>query len=198
MSESPTEIPLFPLNTVLFPEGPLPLRIFETRYTDMVRRCMRESSPFGVVLIRAGGETGDVASTAEVGTSARIVDFGQLPDRLLGITCQGERRFRVRSRRRQADGLNLGVVDWLAPEPDWPVPEQYRYLADILRKVLPELGDMYQAVPKRFGQASWVGARLVEILPISLGEKQLCLELDDPHERLARLAPLIRREEEPN
>ncbi|HKZ74176.1 MAG TPA: LON peptidase substrate-binding domain-containing protein, partial [Steroidobacteraceae bacterium] len=76
---------LFPLHTVLFPAGPLPLRIFETRYTDMVRRCMRERSSFGVLLIRAGAEVGAVASTAEVGTTARIVDFYQLPDGLLGI-----------------------------------------------------------------------------------------------------------------
>src|SRR6185503_20499344 len=89
-SESSAEIPLFPLNTVLFPGGPLPLRIFEPRYVDMVRYCMRERAPFGVVLIRAGTEVGQVTSAADVGTSARIVDFFQLPDGLLGITCVGE------------------------------------------------------------------------------------------------------------
>jgi uncharacterized protein len=190
------EIPLFPLNTVLFPGGPLPLRIFETRYTDMVRRCMREQIAFGVLLIRAGGEVGDVSGTAEVGTSARIVDFYQLPDRLLGITCLGERRFRVHERRRQADGLNLGTVEWLPPDPPTPLPELHRHLGDLLRRVLPELGDMYENVPKHFDDAGWVASRLVEILPISLGDKQACLELDDPVTRLERVAPLIRRQEE--
>lgn len=193
---STAEIALFPLNTVLFPGGPLPLRIFETRYTDMVRRCMREQSAFGIVLIRAGVEAGEAASTADIGTTARIVDFYQLPDRLLGITCLGERRFRVLSRRRQADGLNMGTVEWLLEDSKVAVPGEYQHLADLLRKVLPELGEMYQSVPKHFDDAGWVGSRLVEILPISLGDKQACLEMNDPLQRLARLSPLIRRDEE--
>src|SRR5262245_56438120 len=113
-SENSAEIPLFPLNTVLFPGGPLPLRIFEPRYVDMVRYCMRERAPFGVVLIRAGVEAGGaVSSTADVGTSARIVDFFQMPDGLLGLKCLGERKFRVSSRRTQSDGLNMGTVEWV-------------------------------------------------------------------------------------
>src|SRR5215475_10618653 len=79
-----TELPLFPLNTVLFPEGPLSLRIFEPRYVDMIGRCMRESSPFGVLAILSGAEVGAIAATAELGTTARIVDFSKLPDGLLG------------------------------------------------------------------------------------------------------------------
>ena len=189
------EIPLFPLNTVLFPGGPLPLRIFETRYTDMVRRCMREQSAFGVVLIRAGAEVGEVANTAVIGTTARIVDFYQLPDRLLGITCAGEKKFRVLARRRQPDGLNVGTVEWLPEEPKLEVPGEHGHLAALLRKVLPELGEVYQQVPKHFDDAAWVGSRLVEILPISLGDKQACLEMQDPLQRLARIGPLIRRDE---
>src|SRR6516165_3033400 len=96
-----TTIPLFPLNTVLFPGGPLPLRIFETRYLDMVRHCMRERCPFGVVLIRAGAEVGAVAETTAIGTTARIVDFNSMPDGLLGISCIGERKFRVLRRWQQ-------------------------------------------------------------------------------------------------
>ena len=85
-------IALFPLNIVLFPGGPLPLRIFETRYVDMVRRCMRESEKFGVVLIREGNEVGP-AETVDVGTLAEIVDFHQLSDGLLGLSCIGGNAF---------------------------------------------------------------------------------------------------------
>src|SRR5215475_14572416 len=87
----PRGTPLFPLSTVLFPGGPLPLRIFETRYLDMVRHCMRHRCPFGVTLIRAGSEVGAAAAgeICEVGTTARIVDFNSQPDGLLGITCVG-------------------------------------------------------------------------------------------------------------
>jgi Lon protease-like protein len=185
-------LPLFPLNAVLFPGGPLPLRIFETRYTDMVRRCMREGSVFGVVLIRAGGEVGEVARTAAIGTSARIVDFHQLPDGLLGLACRGERKFRIHRRMRQSDGLNLGDIEWLASEPTVSMPAEYTHLAELLRKVLPELGDVYANVPREFEDAGWVGSRLLEILPLSPADKQLCLELDDPLERLEQIAPLIK------
>ena len=189
-------MPLFPLNTVLFPDGPLPLRIFETRYTDMVRRCMRERSSFGVLLIRAGAEVGAVASTAEIGTSARIVDFYQLPDGLLGITCVGERKFRVLERTRAADGLNLGRIEWLPRETEMRLPTEHEHLGQLLRKLLPELSELYQATPKRFDDAGWVSCRLAEILPLELSDKQALLELDDGLVRLGRVAPLIRRAED--
>ena len=100
------EIPLFPLSTVLFPGGPLPLRIFEARYIDLVRRCMREESGFGVVLLTDGPEAGDgPTATSDVGTYARIVDFSQQPDGLLGIQAAGERRFRILERRRTDGGV---------------------------------------------------------------------------------------------
>jgi len=193
-----SEIPLFPLNTVLFPRGPLPLRIFEPRYVDMVKRCMRENSCFGVVLVQSGNETDEIGSFCAIGTTARIVDFNLLPDGLLGITCRGERRFTVLRSWQQEDGLNFGEVSWIdpvtAPSPAPTVPEEYRHLADLLRRVLPELGDVYQGIEPRYEDAEWVGARLVEILPISLGDKQRCLELQDPLRRLALLSPLIRRD----
>ncbi|MEM9207821.1 MAG: LON peptidase substrate-binding domain-containing protein, partial [Pseudomonadota bacterium] len=95
--------PLFPLRTVLYPGGPLPLRIFEARYLDMISNCLKTESPFGVLLIREGAETGP-ASTYEVGTLARITDWYQGSDGLLGVTAIGERRFRLLSAERQADG----------------------------------------------------------------------------------------------
>jgi Lon protease-like protein len=191
-------IPLFPLNTVLFPGGPLPLRIFETRYVDMVRYCMREQSPFGVVLIRAGSEvgTGAVGETSLIGTTARIMDFNALPDGLLGITCQGERKFRVSKHWQQEDGLHAADIELIEPEEAVDLPFEYEHLGELLRKVLPELGELYANVPKHFSKASWVGCRLAEILPIASSEKQYCLELDDPIARLARLSPLIRKAEE--
>jgi Lon protease-like protein len=182
-------IALFPLNIVLFPGGPLPLRIFETRYVDMVRRCMREGASFGVVLIREGAEVGP-AETFDVGTLADIVDFHQLSDGLLGLSCIGRERFRIRSRSRQADGLNLAEVDRLTPEPKVPVPERHARLAELLKNVLPQLGEVYEGIEMRPDDAAWVGYRLAEILPIPLADKQSILELDDPIQRLDVLSPL--------
>jgi Lon protease-like protein len=184
-------IALFPLHTVLFPGGPLPLRIFETRYTDMVRRCMREQQPFGVVLIQEGDEAGPVATTATIGCSVRIADFYTLKDGLLGISCVGERKFRVERVWRAPDGLNMGEVTWLDPEPAQALPQEYERLGATLRRAVDDLSQQYQHVEKHFDDAAWVGARLTELLPIELNDKQLLLELDDPIARLDALLGLV-------
>lgn len=183
---------LFPLNTVLFPGGPLPLRIFEPRYVDLVGRCMRTGGSFGVVLIHEGEEAGPASAVAGFGTSARIEDFSQLPDGLLGILCRGARRFRLHGRRSEADGLNTGEVEWIDEPPDVPLPAEYAPLAQLLERVLPELGTLYQGGERHFDDAAWVGFRLAEILPIEQREKQRLLEIIDPLERLGELAPLLR------
>jgi Lon protease-like protein len=188
-------IPLFPLNVVLFPGGPLPLRIFETRYLDMVRNCMRKSVGFGVVLIRSGGEVGP-AETYDVGTMTRIVDFHQLQDGLLGLSCVGEQRFRIHSRRCQPDGLNIGEVEPLAAEEPVPVPERHQALAGLLQSVLPQLGESYAGIEMHLDDAVWVGHRLAEILPMPPADKQQCLELSDSLRRLDLLAPMVRLAEE--
>jgi Lon protease-like protein len=193
VASMPDEIALFPLNAVLFPGGPLPLRIFEPRYVDMVGRCLREGRGFGVVLIRDGGETGP-AEFHEIGTLARIVDFNQLPEGLLGLATIGHERFRVRTHHRQADGLNLGTVEWLDTEPQAVVPGEYEHLAEVLEKLLPELGDHYRHVERNPRDASWVGYRLAEILPLTVESRQFCLELERPLERLRLLDALISRE----
>lgn len=186
-----THIPLFPLNMVLFPDGPLPLRIFETRYYDMVRRCMREGTGFGVVLIREGRETGTGDTEVyEVGTAADITDFHQLADGLLGLSCVGRQRFRIVARSRQADGLNLGEVSWIEAQPTLPVPARHARLPALLRNVLPQLGEVYATIDMHLDDAAWVGHRLAEILPLPLADKQSYLEIDDPLERLDRLALL--------
>ncbi|MEJ0085436.1 MAG: LON peptidase substrate-binding domain-containing protein [Pseudomonadota bacterium] len=190
MAAENSVIPLFPLHTVLFPGGPLPLRIFETRYTDMVRRCMRAGEPFGVVLIQQGDEAGEVATTATVGSTARIADFHTLPDGLLGISCVGERKFRVQRVWRAADGLNMGEVQWLAAEPELPLPPDYERLASAVRRALDDLAEHYEHVEKKFADAAWVSARLAELLPIELNDKQALLEMEDPIARLDALMTL--------
>jgi Lon protease-like protein len=180
-------IPLFPLNTVLFPGGPLKLRIFEPRYVDMISRCMRESSSFGVAMIVEGMEAGGPATTASIGTSARIVDFEKLPDGLLGITAVGDKRFRLKSVHREHDGLNVAEVEWLAAEPSLAVPDECAPFVLLLQQALPELAPLYDFSPVSYDDAAWVSARLVEILPLSPAEKQRCLEMQDPLARLEHL-----------
>ena len=179
------QVPLFPLNVVLFPGGPLPLRIFESRYIDMVSERMQSEGPFGVLLIRDGQEAGGPASMHDVGTLARITDFYQGSDGLLGVTAIGEQRFRLRAAERAADGLNVGTIELLENEPEVPLPADYEPLADILAGVLDDLGKLYDSLPRQLDQAGWVANRLIEILPIQLEEKQALLGSDDSLGRLA-------------
>jgi hypothetical protein len=190
---SAAELALFPLGTVLFPGGPLRLRIFEPRYLDMVRRCLKEPRTFGVVLILEGEEAGAVASIAATGTDARLVDFDTLPDGLLGIDCLGERRFRVVRRWQQVDGLNLAEVDYLGDDAPCALPAELAHLGELLREVLPRLGDRYTHVEARYDEAGWVANRWAEVLPITSPEKQQLLELDDPLERLIKVAGSTRQ-----
>ncbi len=186
-------LPLFPLGTVLFPGGPLSLRIFEPRYVDMVGRCMKDDSGFAVVLIVAGREAGSGAlTTAAVGTEARIVDFHRLEDGLLGLTCIGGDRLRVVRAWRQDDGLNLGEVEPVAADRAAAIPADCAHLAEALGRLYPDLGPSYAWVTPRFEDAAWVGNRLAELAPLEPAIKQGLLELEDPVERLRYLVPMIR------
>ncbi len=185
------EIALFPLNTVLFPGGLLPLRIFETRYVDMVGGCMRQEAAFGVVLIVDGNDTGSAVSIAQVGTSARIVDFQTEADGLLGLLCRGERRFRVAQRRRQGDGLYRATVEWMHDAPLTPLDPQFQPLVSVLRNVMTPLANIGRFIEPNYQDASWVSHRLAELLPLEPPWRQRLLEIDDPNVRLGLLAPLI-------
>ena len=182
------ELPLFPLGTVLFPGGPLRLRIFEPRYLDMVRRCLKDSRAFGVVLLLEGEEAGQAVTVASCGTSARVVDFDTLPDGLLGIDCIGEQRFNVLRRWQQEDGLNLAEVDYLPDDTPCPLPAELSYLGELLREVLPQLGERYAHVVTSYDDAGWVGNRWAEVLPLTAAEQQQLLELADPLARLRQVA----------
>jgi Lon protease-like protein len=185
------QIALFPLNTVLFPGGLLPLRIFETRYVDMVGRCMRESEVFGVVLAENGSDTDREVGTALVGTSARIVDFETLEDGLLGVLCHGEQRFRIQARSRRPDGLNCAEIEWLEDAGRVSLPPRLQPLVPVLREALGQLKTIGRFIAPDYEDARWVGYRLAELLPLDQKLLQRLLESDDAVARLDLLAPLL-------
>lgn len=184
------DIALFPLHSVLMPGGLLPLRIFEPRYLDLIGRCLRRDELFGVVLIRSGEETASEVSTAEVGTSARIIDFQSLADGLLGVLCRGEQRFRIRERSQQADGLNRAQVEWLPDGAPMPVQPPFEPLVQMVREGLASLANSRRLMEPHYEDAGWVSHRLAELLPLEPALLQRLLELEDPHARLRLLAPL--------
>jgi len=184
-----SELPLFPLQTVLLPGGRLALRVFEARYLDMVARCLRGANRFGVVAIREGAEVG-AATTYDHGTSAEIIDWHQEPGGLLGILAAGREPFRVLGIRREPDGLYVGSVAWLTPLPPRKLSPVHEPLAALLRRVLEPL-PLYRGVAPSYDDAAWVGGRLIELLPLKLELKQSLLEMLDPGQRLERLATAL-------
>lgn len=188
------ELPIFPLRTVLFPDGFLPLRIFEQRYLKMVRDCASNDSDFGVCLILEGEEAIAPVKPALVGTVAEIVDWYTLEDGLLGVSAIGADRFRVTHTQRLANGLMMGQVELLPEPPTQVVPEEYSVLTQVLARFMDKVGDKYPAFsPDKLDDANWVGYRLAELLPLATIEKQQLLELNDPLKRLGELLHILPR-----
>ncbi|MEO6926584.1 MAG: LON peptidase substrate-binding domain-containing protein [Rhodanobacter sp.] len=192
------DMPLFPLGSVLFPGGLLRLRIFEPRYLDLVRECARNGSPFGVCLILAGNEAGVPAVPAAIGTLARITDFHSDEDGLLGIVAEGGARFRVARSRVRVDGLVRGDAKLWPGEPVVDVPVEFALLQSILERLIETMAPQWRQAPRsNYEDASWVGFRLAELLPLDCGEQQRMLELTDPLRRLAELRDILPRFQKP-
>ncbi|MCC5888267.1 MAG: LON peptidase substrate-binding domain-containing protein [Gammaproteobacteria bacterium] len=200
-TDAAATLPLFPLGTVLFPGGLLPLQIFETRYVDMVRRCMREGSPFGVVLILEGREARQEVregppAIAPIGTRARIVDFTELPNGLLGITARGEGRFRVLSTEEQADHLLIGQVVDVPDMPEAEMPAESFALVEILKQLLEHPAVNQLGLEADLDDVGSVVGRLADLLPVDPRFKQGLLEQQDPMVCLAELERLIQAMQE--
>jgi len=177
------EIALFPLNTVLFPGGLLPLRIFEARYLDMISDCMRKQRGFGICAIQSGDEVGKAAHCYSVGTLATVADFDRGDDDLLRVTVHGERRFRIDESWVEPDQLQRARVSWLK-EQDAALPDARKPLVELLARLLRQAGMPVSDMPAYFDSAGWVAGRLAELLPFALSDKQRLLETDRALERL--------------
>jgi uncharacterized protein len=192
------EMPLFPLASVLFPGGKLQLRIFEPRYLDLVRECSRHGSGFGVCLILEGQEVGEPAIPAAIGTIARICDFHRGEDGLLGIVAEGGSRFRVMRSRVRSDGLLRGDVEVWPAEPEEVVPVEFALLQSILERLIETMAPQWRLAPRSaYDDASWLGFRLAELLPLDVSEQQHLLELNDPVQRLTELRDILPRFQKP-
>ena len=183
------EIPLFPLATVLLPGNTLELKIFETRYLDMIASCMRENNPFGVVLIHNGDETVIDAEIYSVGTTAVISDWENRADGLLGITALGVERFEILSTHTQQDGLTMAEVAILDEDSMPEIPEQFAYMLELLNHVSAHEGRIRD---DNQGFCS-ILYQLIYLLPLEAALKQRLLEIPDCNDRAVILhAELIR------
>jgi len=198
---TPTTLPLFPLKAVLFPGGLLPLKVFEQRYIEMTKTCLKDDAPFGVCLLKDGQEVirpGSAASGldfASIGTLARIIDCDVPQLGILHLKTEGGTRFKVQSHAVTELGLVVGQVTPLAPEPAVPLPETYQPLATLLELLIERVGRENFAATPALGDASWVGYRLAEMLPLPLPIKQSMLEINDCEVRLKVIAQFLKEQE---
>lgn len=177
-------VPLFPLNTVLFPGSLLPLKIFEQRYLDMAAACLKDNTPFGICLIEKGSEVGSGAVPHLVGTLASIASWEMEQLGILMVTAQGGRRFRIIDSAVGPGNLLEATVELLAETGPTPLPPERERLLPLLRRIVGDLGSERMPEPHRYDEAEWVGYRITEVLPIQNLAKQKLLELDDPVARL--------------
>ncbi len=189
-------LPLFPLNTVLFPQGVLPLKVFEARYTDMIRDCMKREAPFGVVLIKSGSEVGAAAEPEAIGTLAYIRHWDMENLGVLLLRTEGGARFRIVQTRVLGDNRLEAQVEMLPPDDTPPVSDIHVSCARTLKIVMDEINakgkaeqgenfDSPFAQPARLDDAGWVANRWCEILPIPLKARQKLMELEDAQSRLS-------------
>jgi len=192
------EIPLFPLKTVLFPGGVLPLRIFEQRYIAMAKACLARELPFGVCLITRGEEVAlDRAAPpdcAGVGTQATIASWDMPELGILHVTAKGGERFLVRSQRVEPDGLVVALATRIPAEPTVALGSEFAPLAKLLELVAARVGPRQFPEAHAFDDASWVGYRLAEVLPLPLSIKQGMLEINDSAMRLSLLQKFLKQQ----
>ena len=193
-------IPLFPLNTVLFPAGVVPLRVFELRYTDMVRDCLREGTPFGVVnIVRgSGAKTASAQEHHIVGTLATVIDFDMHDPGVLLIAVQGGQRFKVLDTHAKNNGLIRADVELIDSEATAPVPEALDACVKLAMQISQQLEEQFAEAekagvkpfvfplpkPYQFEEAGWLANRYAELMPLEQRQRQMLLEMLDPVARL--------------
>lgn len=187
-------IPLFPLNTVVFPGGVQPLRIFEQRYLTMIKQAIADNTPFGICAIREGTETGSPALPYTIGTLVHVTDWDMPQNGILHIDTLAQERFVIRNTQTDSSGLIMGTVESVSPEPAVVIPDDLELAVEILRHIIDEYGSAHFPAPHAFDNAVWVGYRLSEVLPLKLSIKQDLLEMNDSVMRLRILTEFLKKQ----
>ena len=182
-----TSIPIFPLNTVLYPGSLLQLKIFEQRYLDMTKACVRDATPFGVCRIREGREVGLPAVPDQVGCTALIAEWEMPHPGVFHLQTRGQHPFRILLQTTQSDGLIRAEIELLAEAAGEVTQESFALCRRVLEQIIEKIGADYFSRPLTYDDPRWTSYRLAEVLPLDLEEKQGLLELRNDGERLQRL-----------
>ena len=183
---------IFPLGTVLFPGGTLPLKIFEQRYIEMTKLCIRDNRPFGVCLIREGSEVGTPAVPETIGCLATIEQWDMPQLGLFHLIARGSERFRLIESRVAANGLMSASIERIAA--DTPATRVDAACREVLKLIIDRVGPSHFPEPISLDDATWVGCRLAEVLPLDARVKQGLLEVQDAGERLNQLREILVKE----
>ncbi len=200
LNTTPRKIPLFPLGTVLFPDGVIALKIFEARYLDMIKQCLREKTEFGVVSIIKNQDSHEENVSlyfSKIGTLAQIEDFDPVQPALYMTKSYGTQRFQLLSSQQEANGLWMGEIALLENDPITPIPKEHQKSAQLLDEIISViqsqdlLGDAPFKKPFKVDDCGWVSNRLAELLPISLVQKNHLLAQTNPRIRLDLISEII-------
>jgi len=186
-------IPIFPLETVMFPGSLLPLKIFEQRYLDMTKACVRDNAPFGVCRIREGREVGVPAIPEQVGCTALIVEWEMPHLGVFHLRTRGQVPFRILQHTTQPDGLIRADIEWLEDSAGAVRPDSFAFCRRVLEQIVQKLGQDYFFAPLAYDDPRWTSYRLAEVLPLEGEQKQSLLALRDDGERLERLRAYLQQ-----
>ena len=186
-----TSIPIFPLNTVLYPGGLLALKIFEQRYLDMTKACIRDATPFGVCRIREGREVGLPAVPDQLGCTALIEQWDMPHLGVFHLQTRGQHPFRILQQTTQADGLIRAEIELLEETAGAIRQESFALCRRALEQIIEKIGAEYFSPPLAYDDPRWTSYRLAEVLPLDLEERQGLLELRNDGERLQRLCACL-------
>ncbi len=186
-------LPIFPLKSIVLPGGLFPLRIFERRYLDMVRDSIKNESRFCIALVKTESKDKYIDDVYPIASLVKIIDWNQLEDGLLGITVEGMNLVDIQSCELDGNNLLNGELKNIEPEREYMIPEKYRLLSKFYKKIHPGIKNFIDYKKERYSDASWVGFRLTECLPLDLPTKAKLISSNDAIERLEKIHEIIHK-----
>ncbi len=186
-------LPIFPLKSIVLPGGLFPLRIFERRYLDMVRDSIKNETSFCIALVKTESKNKYIDDVYPIGSLVKIIDWNQLEDGLLGITVEGMNLVDIQSSTLDKNNLLKGDIENIKPEREYMIPEKYRLLSKFYKKIHPGIKNFIDYKKERYSDASWVGFRLTECLPLDLSTKAKLISSNNAIERLEKIHEIIHK-----
>ena len=185
------DIPIFPLKSIILPGGQFPLRIFERRYLDMTRNCLKNNTGFVIALTKKDSDY--ITSVYDYASYVEIVDWSQLDGGLLGITVEGKNIIKLDNYKLDEGNLLIGSGKEIETGLDYLIPQKYQILSKFYKKIYPEIKSYIFHNKPKYNDANWVGFRLIECLPIQLNDKADLISMSEPLDRLERILHIIKR-----